>query len=309
MGSGALLNKPCPCGSGKKFKKCCKGKGGNFEGTIQHVFNFGSSDPFVARMMLQVFDMRDFVFKLEEIDAFGKAYNPFLQNMTETKIVKDRCVDLIKNHTEGILSGKLARMRGATREVDECIDTDLNIWFKDFFIRGNMASKNLIRFAEFFGYDISFMFGDSKKFEKGKKKFLEKHKKGVDGYFIDMIEDHRGKWYESFASFRVKIEHKGFCLPDIKYRILNGKIEPVIVRFGSLSLEQYLNMLWGNLFYFCEEVIMLLFVSKLPKNCSIMNIPEKNRDPQKPIRFKITVGMPDDARKVEYKDTVEWKEV
>lgn len=28
MGIGALLNKPCPCGSGKKFKKCCKDKDG-----------------------------------------------------------------------------------------------------------------------------------------------------------------------------------------------------------------------------------------------------------------------------------------
>lgn len=309
MGIGVLLNKPCPCGSGKKFKKCCKDKGGNLEGTIQHVFDFGSSDPFVARMMLQVFEMRDFVFKPEEIDAFDKAYNPFLQNMTETKIVKDRCIDLVKIHTEGIISGKLARMKGVTREVDECIDTDLNIWFKDFFIRGNMASKNLIRFAGFFGYNISFMFGNFDKFEKGKKKFLEKHQKEIDRYFIDMIEDHREKWYEPFASFRAKIEHDGFSFPDIKYKSSGGKIEPVIAKFGSLSLEQYLNMLWENLFYFCEEVIMLLFVSKLPSNYSIISIPEKDRDPQKPIRYKITLGMPDDSRKVEYKDIVKWKKI
>lgn len=171
-----------------------------------------------------------------------------------------------------------------------------------------MASKNLIKFAEFFGYNISFMFGDKIKFEKGKKKFLEKHKKNIDEYFIDMIEDHREKWYEPFTSLRAKIEHKGFCLPNIKYRTFNGRVEPVIARFGSLSLEEYLDMLWENLFYFCEEVIMLLFVSKLPLNCSIMSIPEKNRDPQKPIRYKITFGMPDDARKVKYKDTVKWKE-
>ncbi len=309
MGDGSIRNQSCGCGSGKKWKKCCMNKEGSLGGTIQHVFDFGSSDPFVARMMLQVFDMRDFVFKPEEIDAFDKAYNPFLQNMTETKVVKDRCIDLIKKHTEGVLSGKLARINGGTREVDECIDTDLNIWFKDFFIRGNMASKNLIKFAGFFGYNISFMFGDSNKFRKGKRKFLEKHQKGNDKHFIDMIEDHREKWYEPFASFRAKIEHDGFCLPDIKYKTLNGKVEPVIVRFGSLSLEQYLNMLWENLFYFCEEIIMLLFVSKLPQNCFIMSIPEKNRDPEKPIRYKITIGMPDDAKKVEYRDTVKWKEI
>lgn len=283
--------------------------GGNPEGTMQHVFDFGSSDPFVARMMLQVFEMRDFVFKPEEIDAFDNAYNPFLQNITETKTVKDKCVDLIEKHTEGVRSGKLARIKGSTREVDECIDTDLNIWFKDFFIRGNMASKNLIKFAGFFGYNISFMFGDPIKFKRGKKRFLEKYQNGNGKYFVEMIVDHRKQWYEPFASFRAKIEHDGFCLPDIKYRTLNGKVEPVIARFGSLSLEQYLNMLWGNLFHLCEDIIMLLFVSKLPENCFIMSIPEKDRDPQMPMRYKITIGMPNDTRKVEYKDTVKWKEL
>lgn len=107
MGIGALLKKPCSCGSGKKFKKCCRNNSDNPKGTIQHVFDFGSSDPFVARMMLQVFEMRDFIFKPEEVDPFDKAYNPFLQNITETRIVKNRCVDLINNHIKGLLVEKL----------------------------------------------------------------------------------------------------------------------------------------------------------------------------------------------------------
>ncbi|EKE11118.1 MAG: hypothetical protein ACD_15C00137G0015 [uncultured bacterium] len=301
---GADRNKPCQCGSGKKYKKCCIGKEMPILGTFQHVFNYGSSDPFFARMVIQMLEIRDFIFRLDQIDSFDEAYDSILQNLTEAKIVKDRCIELISKHTEGVECGRLARIDQNAIQVDECIDTDLNIWFKDFFIRGNIATKNLIKFAKFFDYEIPFIFTETEKFEKRKAEFLKKSTSDLDKYLMDLIEAHRSSWYASFVELRNKIEHESFRVPDIKYRNENGKIKPMIAKFNSLTIEEFLNLSWENLFVLCEDIVILLMTSKLPKEAglSIMHIPENKRDPEKPIRYKIIVGMPSDAKKVSYKD-------
>ena len=53
-------NDPCPCGSGKKFKKCCAFNKLPEKGVLRLAYEIGINDPFMARMLFQITQIRDF---------------------------------------------------------------------------------------------------------------------------------------------------------------------------------------------------------------------------------------------------------
>ena len=97
-------NDPCPCGSGKKYKKCCIDNIRPARGTLTKAYEYSPNDPFCARIMFQILKIRNQVYYSEKqkIDEFDKIYDSVFQNLLETKIVK---VSIPKN-TE-LLFGKL----------------------------------------------------------------------------------------------------------------------------------------------------------------------------------------------------------
>jgi len=59
-------NDPCPCGSGQKYKKCCLLNKLPAKGVLGLAYEYGTSDPFMARMLFQITQIRDFVYKNDE---------------------------------------------------------------------------------------------------------------------------------------------------------------------------------------------------------------------------------------------------
>ncbi|MCX6810078.1 MAG: SEC-C metal-binding domain-containing protein, partial [Candidatus Berkelbacteria bacterium] len=283
-------NDPCSCGSGKKYKKCCMNiVKHEILHTLVKTSDLGSADPFIARMYMQIFEIRDLIFPTDkDRREFDEYYTPVLQNLMEARLVKDRCVELVNKHRQDLKSGKVTRVENKTLTVMESIDDNLNIWFKDFFIRGYIANQNIIRLAKFIGFKISFIFKNDQDFDEESKKFLKNNPNGGMKFLVDMVSKDRKEWFSQFVEIRTKIEHSGFQVPCLQYRI-NEKSEPIALEptFGEMDIESYIDLMWNNLFPFCEDVIVFLLSSKLPEEFAVKHIPVSAREKSKPIRYVV----------------------
>lgn len=268
-------------------------------GTVQKVADFDNKkDPYYVRMMFQVFNIRDNIFQGDEEkrNKFDQLYSPILQNLTEGRFVKEKCIDLMKEHAADVGEGKLAKFNGKTIHLDESIEMELNVLFKDFFIRGIIATDRIIFLAEFFGYKMSFIFAEDEKFEKGKSKFLEENNSEQFIRLMNFISEHRKTWYKTFNKLRIKIEHHGFVLPKTKYLVSSeGVVKPIFPLVDSLSIENILQTVWQNIFCLCEEIVIFLLNLKIRPPFVIAQISKEDRDPAMPIKYQITLDPRENA--------------
>jgi hypothetical protein len=296
-------NDKCPCGSGKKYKNCCMYNHSPRRGILRLAYEIGTQDDFMARMFMQMINIREHVYKKEEYNAFDKKHHALFQNLYEAKIAKEKCLSLMKTHKEKVKNGEKAEYSETEGviKIHEAIDTELNMAFKDFFIRGNIALKALVKVCGHIGYNMSFAFTDDDKFESKKNKFLRDN---PDPEFIDyckVIEDDRKNWYKIFIYIRNSIEHEGFKLPDVNYLLgKNNEVKTFFPTINHQTLEEVLNICWTNLFQICEEMIVLLLSKKLKDPFVIAEVPEIKRNPQNPIKYVISIkGFPPMQSQVE----------
>jgi len=266
------------------------------KGIIRKQFGKGTSDPFIVRMMVQIFDIRDFLFKSDsERRAFDLLYNPVFQNLHEAQHVKDKFIQTFENYKKRTLKGKGAKLDKGLIRVDDPIDFDLNIFFKDFFIRGHISLECLKKLTDsIFGINIEFLFQTDKKLEESIHRFLAMHPQGIFQYFIDMLRGERKQWFSTFIDMRIKIEHHGFTLPEVQYIPNKDGLTPILPKMGSKDMIETLNLIWENLFEFCEDVVVMMFATKIKGEdiFAIQHIPEHLRDPHKPIKYKISLKPP-----------------
>jgi len=292
MGEGTKRNLPCPCGSGKKYKDCCMLIKIPKMGVIRLVYEHGTNDPFIARMLFQILEIRNFIYKGDsERKQFDNKHMPVFQNLLEARMVKEKAYQLIKEHTEKISEGKICQYDSVRDliHVNETIENELSIYFKDFFIRGNMVFRDLIRLAGFMGYNISFAFSDKKKYTEKKNKFLIKNPEEKFNKFCDMIDNDRKAWQSIFVKIRDTIEHEGFKLPEIKYVIdgSNNSVKPLYPKINNQTIEEILEICWSNLCHFYEEIIVFLLSVKLTDPLILVAIPKDKRDPNNPVKYKV----------------------
>lgn len=258
---------------------------------LQKVFDKGTAEPFFARMMIQILKMRDFVFPIEkERLEFDVYYSPILNNLVECRNAKVNCEKLINEHNMKIESGEIISFQEHTIDVKESIDIELNKNFKDFFIKGKISLQSLIRLSKYLGYFISFFLKEEKKFKEESKGFLIKHTGEKYGNFIKMLENDRTNWYMNFNNIRNMIEHEGFNLPKIIYNAdKDNKVVTCFPIIDNKPLKEVINLFWNNLWEFIEDTIVLLLSFKLRQPIELGWIPEDERDPSCPIKYKLSI--------------------
>lgn len=286
-------NNPCPCGSGKKFKKCCMDKQNTNQniaqpGTLRLSYNIKEGDDFYARFLMQMSQIRDCAYPREQRLAYDNSYNPVFQNLVEAKFAKEHCENLITQHKQNIAEDKDGIYHGSQIDVKTPIDDDLNMYFKDFFIRGTIAIDCLMRHTAFMGSGIGFLFVDDnpKKYKKGLEKFPLKNDDYRFTALVGMIKHNKTGWYSQFREIRRKIEHEGFALPHLRYRLsAENKVEVIFPTFVKQSIEEILKICWENLTSLCEEILVLLLSLKFKDYIVIARIPENMRDKHFPARY------------------------
>ena len=259
---------------------------------FQKVYEMGSADPFVARMMLQIMELRDSVFHgNSDRREFDEFYEPILVNLLECRNAGKQCEQIITDHKRKIASKQIISFQNKALTITESIDSELNRNFKDFFIKGTIALNSLERMSKFLGYSVKFAFGRSKTiFEKGSKEFLKRHPGDQFENFIQMLQGDWETWYPTFNEIRTKIEHDGFNLPRVHYAVDRDKNVAVsIPTINSKGIIDTLSLLWDNLFEFCEDIIVCQFGFKLDPLLVIVCVSPNQRDPQQPVKYKLSL--------------------
>ncbi len=269
----------------QKGKKLRKPK----HGVLVKAMDIGTSSDMVARLFLQILQIRDHVVSQDQRDEFDKWYTPIQQNAFEAKTATDRCIALVKSHREKIAAKSICRYEKDVIYVDECIDDDLNLHFKDVFIRFWMAFDGIKAFLHYLGFDTNFIFVDTEKdFDKGKEKFLQKHNTERFKNFVTMIEADRKNWLNGQKKFRNQIEHRGFHFPKVQYFLdETDEIISVVSPVDGVELTRYLELIWENFFVFCEEIVVFFLAEKLPDHLAMYRIPETQRPPENPIKYQV----------------------
>lgn len=257
-------------------------------GTLRFSYDIKEGDDFHARFLMQMSQIRDCAYSRDQRLAYDKSYHPVFQNLLEAKFAKEHCENLITQHEQNISEGKDAIYHENQIDVKNPIDDDLNMYFKDFFIRGTIALDCLMRHTAFMGSGIGFLLIDNnpKKYKKGLEKFPLKNEDPRFTALVDMIKHKKTNWYTQFREIRRKIEHEGFALTNPRY-FLNqqSKVEVIFPTFGKQSIEEVLKICWENLMNLCEEILVFLLSLKFKDYIVIVRIPENMRDKHFPAKL------------------------
>lgn len=282
-------NDKCPCGSGRKYKKCHMEYKGN-PGVLKKVYEIDPTDYFVNRFIFGLGSIRDCAIEKDKRIGFDRVHNAVFQNLYEMKMAKHKCLEVIENHKKSLELKEDGVFQGNQITVTKPIDDELNLYFKDFFIRGLMATRGLMKLSVYLGHNIEFFFSDDeKKFKKG----LEKFPIGSnDERFItlnDFIKGHQMAWYRTFREMRRKIEHEGWHLPKVHYVVQEDlSVQIMIPPIDNLPLEKILDICWNNIINFCEEITTFLLGQKLGDNKIIFRLPEEERSKHSHVQYIVS---------------------
>lgn len=264
---------------------------GAIGGVLRKAWNIEPNDDFFHRFIFQMGQIRDCTSPREERPKHGKSYETIFQNLLEAKFVRSRCIALIEAHNKGVSEGKDAYILGHQINVDNPIDDELNLLFKDFFIRGVMAIDRLFSHCIFIGYPVSGLFSDK---EKKRVEALEAFPLSKDDprrkSLVEFVEGNQKAWYRLFREHRTQIVHHGWKLPSLKYIPAAGnKVEVLYPKIHSHEIPALLDICWNNMTNFCEELLVFIASLKLPDHLTMIEIPKENRDPHRPVRFAVRV--------------------
>ena len=265
---------------------------GAIAGVLYGPLDASEDDYFHYRFLFQNTEIRSFLVAKEKRLEFDKDYNALYQNLKEAQLARKYALRELARHRDEITTGKDGIIAGHQLNVNNPINDELNLFFKDFFIRGTMATEGLCQLVnKWFGYNINFLFTDDpKKFEKGAKAFkLDRNDPRFDT-LITFIKSHRDGWYRNFKELRDQIEHQGFRLPQIKHRVdANGKVEILVPTIGNQSIEEILDIAWNSLSNLCEEIYVFVGSLELKGGYIIWKIPEEKRVNHNWVRYKVAI--------------------
>lgn len=258
-------------------------------GVLRKAYNIGSDD-FYARFLFGHGNIRTCAYGRDKQLEYDKSFHPIFQNLLEMKMAKDRYITIIEKHRESLKAGTDGKYHGHQIDINEPIDDDLNLFFKDFFIRGQMAVDGLIRHAGYMGYNIGFLFtGNEKKFRNGLRDFALPQDDDRFKALSDFVANHKAVWYTSFREMRRKIEHDGWSLPNVQYSLDGGqKVQVHLPTTPNQPTEEILEAYWQNMTTFCEEVVVFLLSLKLKEYMVIVYVPKASRDKHLPVRYIVS---------------------
>jgi hypothetical protein len=258
--------------------------------------SYDAEDDYVHRFIFGLGNIRSCVYRdTESRNAYDKSFSPVMQSLTEMRIAKVKCLELIERHTKDIAERRDGVFSGNQITVTYPIDDELNLLFKDFFIRGIMVTRALNKHTEFLGCNTSFLFTDQeKKFKKGIESFpLAPDDKRFE-YLMKFANDHKQTWYKVFSDMRTSMEHLGWSLDDIKYQLdRDMNVYPIFPKASGHEIRYIFDTCWNNIVHLCEEITVFALSLKLDDDKVIVRIPETEREKHNKARYMVShITMP-----------------
>ncbi len=225
---------------------------------VEHYADFGTSEPWVTRLML---GLPEIVFV---VPAFVDTREKFLLEIGEVFEVL------------GMAFEKLRTLRRYGAEGAPVIET--NEAFEALY--GHLWRAHHDRFPSamrVLGLDIDFLYGNDKKFERGARRLLAQRPELGD--LVELMRRDRAEFESRFAAYRNKyLEHR-------KGRA-NLQLRDEFHRLESAEL------MFENVWQAMEDYVVLCAKVHMPPGIQVIEIPENERDPARPMRFRLAMELP-----------------
>lgn len=257
---------------------------------------YDDSDDYVYRLLFGLGDIRSCVFRDHASRlSYDQSFNPVIQSLTEMRIAKVKCLEVMEKHKKDVHDKKDAIYNGSQITVTFPVEDELNLLLKDFFIRGVMVTRALNKHTEFLGCSTAFLFSDQeKKFKKGMESFPLQEDDVRFGHLKKFIENHKQTWYQVFSEMRTSMEHMGWSLDNVEYKLdkeLN--VHVIFPRVDGHEMSSIMETCWSNIVSLCEEITVFALSLKLDEDKVIVRIPEEHRKKHNNARYMVShVSMP-----------------
>lgn len=247
---------------------------------IRHFADIWIATPWIARCMFQIFEIRDMAITNKWLkDEFDRLYGVIIDNLLSSYNAKQDLMKTLNKFADDFHNGLNYRKDGNAIHMNEDIDWKLNDFFSNFIIKLHTAVKDIQKVLKLFDYDIGFFYQNEKKYIEWKIDFINNHPN--EQWVIEMLDSDR-VWYEKLAKIRNDYNHDGFKLKLIEYDFTENVIIPPWEIFD-------IEVLWENSRKFIEDSVVIMFQFLLPNILQIVTIPKEKRDPEKPIKYIVTL--------------------
>ncbi|HWB06118.1 MAG TPA: SEC-C metal-binding domain-containing protein [Verrucomicrobiales bacterium] len=288
------VNQKCPCGSDRKYKKCCanadRENAQTSRGVLRKSFSVEPGEDFFNRFIVQMSDIRKCVIDSDDRDTYQESYECIFQNLVEARLARAHVKDLISDHNRRLQTKEDGIIHGHQIDIVEPIDDDLNLFFKDFFIRGVMVIDQLFEDSARMGYPIKNLFSEQ---EKKRCEAIENFPlTNEDERFkslLAFIDGHKASWYGKFKELRTMIEHRGWSLPPVSYQTVPGnRVAAKYPQVLGIGLVEIIEISWNNLTNLCEEILVFIAGLKLPDNLIMVKLSEEEQELIRvPVRYAV----------------------
>lgn len=262
---------------------------------MQKIADEGTSEPYIARLWLGVMQMRDLVVRHVAADDhdfearrrhFDDLYSPVLDAMASTRNNGRRVQDLIRNHRAKLRDRSIVGYQANAVEIHESIAAPLQEAFSNLVSTAVRATKLLQDVLKYLDLDIGFVFAKQVNYQAG----LAKLKQGGDTALADYLAATRLGWSDKLINKRNDLEHKGWRLPDVRYRRgPDGHPEMVEPECDGMPVSEWTATMLPHVLSFVEEMIAYSVQRRLGPDAGLAEVPPDKRDPQNPQRFYFTV--------------------
>lgn len=258
------------------------------EWVVKKFADEGSSSPFMARVLLGMFKLRDAALTdAVERDRFDKAYQAVTMPLLDarTRVQKIACV--WDDHARRVRAGEIARVQGRAIHVDESIDHELGQEVDAFLNATTRALKTGMQaVASELGVTIGFLFQKQAAFETGLAALSAQ-----DPSLAAYLQQVRAEWSETLVNRRNAIEHEGWRLPDVTYARAGNCVSAHAPIVEGQEVSSYVAFTFDRLSRFVEEVTAHLLQRRLRDGVTITEVPRDQRPTEAPERFRVTLAI------------------
>jgi len=247
----------------------------------------GSSSPFMARLLLSLFKLRDAALaEGVERDRFDKVYQAVTTLLLDARARMRKIAAVWEGHAGRVQAGEVARVRGHAIHVDENVDHKLGQEMDAFLNAATRALKTGMQtLALELDVNIGFLFQKQAAFEAGLGALAAQ-----DPPFAAYVEQARARWSETLLSRRNAIEHDGWRLPDVTYVRSGSGVGARAPLVDGQEVVPYAGFMFDRLSCFVEEVTAHLLQRRLIDGVTITEVPPDKRAAVAPERFRVTLA-------------------
>jgi hypothetical protein len=239
------------------------GRGDNAQGfVVEHYANFGTGEPWVARLML---GLQELVFV---VPAFAETHQDFMNELGEVFEALGMAFEELRALRKLVAEG------APVIEVTKTYETLYGHLWRAFRDRFPPAMKAL-------GLDLGFTYKNDKQFEKGAAGLLARRPELSD--LVDLMRRDRADFQNRLAEYRNRyLEHR------------KRRVDPNLL--ADFHHPGSAKNTFENVWQAIEDHVVLYVIANLPPGFHVVEIPEEERDPTRPTRFRVAVeGLPPSA--------------